>query len=217
MDQNFQTSFIPKKPIVEERATSSRPVGILLIASIIILFIVLLGTGGLYFYKVSLNNKIKTMQTSLNSAESEFEPSKIAELQLLDKRLIAATSILDNHIAVSPIFTELENVTMHTIRYTQFSYTLGSSGAATDASGTAIGGGGSSSSSNNVDVKMSGIAIDYRSIALESDLFSQDKNFVNPIFSNLTVDASGNITFDLDFSVAPSFVNYKQTLTAAQS
>jgi hypothetical protein len=217
MDQNFQTSFIPKKPIVEERATSSKPVGILLIASILILFIVLLGTGGLYFYKVSLNNKIKGMQASLNSAENEFEPSKLAELQLLDKRLIAATSILDNHISITPIFTELGNITMHTIRYSTFNYTMGSSSATADASVAVAGGGNNSTDSNNIDVKMSGIAIDYRSIALESDLFSQDKNFINPIFSNLTIDSSGNISFDLEFSVAPSFVNYKQTLAGTQS
>ena len=212
MDQNFQTSFIPKKPIVEERATSSQSIGVFIIIAIFILFVVLLGTGGVYFYKKSLENKIVSMQTSLDNAKNDFEPSKIAQLQLLDKRLNAATEVLNNHIAVSPIFTELGNVTMHTVRYTNFSYTLGG-GANASASGAAT----TSSSSGNVDVKMSGVAVDYRSVALESDLFSQDKNFINPVFSNLSVNTSGNITFDLNFSVAPSFVNYKQTLVPTQS
>ena len=218
MDQNFQTSFIPKKPIVEERATSSQSVGVFMIAAIFILFVVLLGTGGVYFYKKSLENKIVSMQTSLNNAQNSFEPSKIAQLQLLDKRLNAATEVLNNHIAVSPIFAELENVTMHTVRYTNFSYTLGGSAntGITNVSAP-IGGMATGSSSNNVNVKIIGVAVDYRSVALESDLFSQDKNFINPVFSNLAINTSGNITFELDFSVAPSFVNYKQTLVATQS
>jgi hypothetical protein len=194
MDQNFQTSFIPKKPIVEERANIARPVSIFLIASIFILFIVLLGTGGIFFYKKSLDSKLTSMQQSLTTDENSFEPSKITELQVLDKRLRASTEILDNHISVTPIFTELASVTMHTVRFTKFSYDLG-----TDQSA-------------NIDIHMSGIAIGYRSLALQSDLLAQDKNFINPVFSNLTLDNSGNVIFDLTFSVPSSFLNYKQTL-----
>jgi len=76
MDQNFQTSFIPKKPIIPERVVSSRPVGVLLIVAIIILFLVLLGTGGLWFYQYTLNKNIATLQNSLVTAKNDFEPSR---------------------------------------------------------------------------------------------------------------------------------------------
>jgi hypothetical protein len=56
------------------------------------------------------------------------------------------------------------------------------------------------------------VAVGYRSMALQSDLFAQNKTFINPIFSNLTLDQSGDVLFDLDFSVDPSFLNYKQML-----
>ena len=59
---------------------------------------------------------------------------------------------------------------------------------------------------------MSGIAIGYRSVSLQSDLFAKNKNLIDPIFSNLTLDNSGNVLFDLNFLVDPVFVNYKQTL-----
>ena len=197
MDQNFQTSFIHKKPIVKDRAVSSRPVGILLIGSIFILFAVLLATVGLYFYKGIENKNITDLGNNLTLAESRFEPSDITKLQVLDKRLRASTEILDQHIAVTPIFSALEQLTLKTVRYTKFSYTVG-----TDKNAT-------------VDVQMSGQAIGYRSVALESDLLATDKNFINPVFSNLTLDNSGNVLFDLDFSVDPSLVNYKQSLLTA--
>lgn len=194
MDQNFQTSFIPKKPIIKERAISSRPISIFLIGAVFIFFVILLATGGLYFYKSVVAKNIADMQNTLTLAQNRFEPSKITELQVLDKRLNASTEILANHLAISPIFTALENITMKTVRYTKFDYELG-----TDKNKT-------------VDVKISGQAIGYRSVALQADLFAQEKSFINPVFSNLTLDNSGNVLFDLEFTVDPSFVNYKQSL-----
>ena len=113
---------------------------------------------------------------------------------MLDKRLQAASIILSKHIVVTPIFNELEQMTMKSVRFTKFSYDIG-----TEADPA-------------ITVQMSGVAIGYRSVALQSDLFSQDKNFIDPIFSNLTLDSTGNVDFDLQFSVDPSFVNYKQNL-----
>ncbi|KKR70705.1 MAG: hypothetical protein UU13_C0002G0050 [Candidatus Nomurabacteria bacterium GW2011_GWB1_40_7] len=197
MDQNFQTSFIPKKPIVKERAISSRPVGFLLIISLLILFAVLLATGGLYFYKTVVTKNIAGLQDNLNKAKNRFEPDKIAELNILDKRLEASTEILSKHLTIVPVFDALEQLTMKTVRYTKFSYTLG-----TDKN-------------TNINVKMSGVAIGYLAVALQSELFATKdigQNFIDPVFSNLTLDNSGNVLFDLEFSVDPDFVNYKQTL-----
>jgi hypothetical protein len=61
---------------------------------------------------------------------------------------------------------------------------------------------------------MSGVAMGYRAIALQSDLFAENKNLIDPVFSNLTLDSDANVLFDLDFSVDSNFVNYKQTLPA---
>ena len=198
MDQNFQTSFIPKKPIIEDRrVASSEPVSIFLTASLFILFIVLLGTGGVYFYRASITKSLTTLQASLTLDQSNFEPSELTQLQTLDKRLRAATEILNNHVSIVPVFNELQNVTLQTVRFTKFSYDLDSD-----------------TTPNEVDIQLSGVAIGYRAVAQESDLLDQDKNFINPVFSNLTLDNSGNVLFDLNFSVPVSFVNYKQSLLA---
>jgi len=194
MDQSFQTSFIPKKPIVKERDTPSRPLGILFIISLFILFAVLLATGGFYFYKGVIAKQITQKQIDLNLAKNRFEPSKITELQVLDKRLRASSEILSKHITITPVFSALEQLTMKTVRYTKFSYDF------------------VADKNVMVNIKISGVAIGYRSVALQSDLFAKNRNLIDPIFSNLTLDNSGNVLFDLEFSVDPSFVNYKQTL-----
>ncbi len=196
MEQNFQTSFIPKKPMIPETVASSRPISIFLIISLFILFTVLIATGGLYFYKISATKNIATMENTLKLAQNRFEPSKITELQVLDKRLRASSEILANHIAVTPIFTALEVLTMKSVRYTKFTYEKGID------------------KNSPIKVSISGIAIGYRAVALQSDLFSQNKNLIDPVFSNLTLDNSGNVLFDLQFSVDPSLLNYKQNLLA---
>src|SRR3989344_4017766 len=202
MEPNFQTSFIPKKPMVAEHPTSGRSVCFLTVISFIILFTVLLATGGLYLYKGVVTKNITKMENDLNLAKNRFEPSKITELQILDRRLKASTEILSNHIAITPVFQALSAITMKAVRYTKFSYNLGDE------------------KNSKVAIQMSGQAIGYRSIALQSDLFTtrdEGKNFIDPVFSNLTLDAKGNVLFDLEFSVDPSFVDYKQMLSTEES
>jgi hypothetical protein len=194
MEQNFQTSFIPKKPIVEERPTGTRSVSFFFVVSIFILFTVLLASLALYFYKGILAKNITQMENNLNLAKNRFEPSKIAELQLLDKRLHASSEILSKHIAITPIFQALQAITMKTVRYTQFSYNF------------------ENEPSPRITVKINGFGVGYRSLALQSDLFAQNKNLIDPVFSNLTLDERGNVIFDLEFSVDPSFVDYKVML-----
>ena len=197
MEQNFQTSFIPKKSIVKERVMAPRSVSFITIISMFILFAVVIGTGILYFYKGVLSKSIAQMESDLNKARNRFEPAKIAELQELDKRLNASSVILSGHLAVTPIFEELENITMKTVRFTSFDYTA------------------PNETTNRVSVSMRGVAIGYRSVALQADLFTSNKKFIDPVFSNLQLDEKGNVRFDLSFWVDPGLVNYKQSVLTA--
>ncbi len=193
MEQNFQTSFIPKRPIVEDRAVA-KPVSLFLIISIVIFFTMVVAFGAMYFYKATLSKNIVAMNSQLDIAKNRFEPARISELQKLDKRLRASNQVISNHIAVSPIFEALSKITLKTIRFTNFSYEFGNE------------------QTDKILVKLTGQSVGYRAIALQADLFSKNKNFIDPVFSNLTLDEKGNVLFDLEFSVDRSFVDYRQTL-----
>ncbi len=194
MDQNFQTSFIPKKPIVEKKAISAQTVNLFMVVSLFVFFTVLIVSIGMYFYGKYLDSSITSKQNDLNLAQNRFEPSKLLQLQTLNKRLRASSEILSNHIAISPIFQTLQDLTMKTISYNKFDYEYGTN------------------KNTRVLVKMNGTAIGYQSIALQSDLFAKNKYLIDPIFSNLSLDDKGNVLFDLEFSVDPSFVDYENML-----
>lgn len=198
MEQNFQTSFIPKKPIIEDSSVSisknSSSVGIFTLIGIFCFITVALGSVGLYFYKDFLNKNVLQMEKNLTLARNRFEPQKIQELQRLDKKLSSASEILKNHIAISPIFEKLSAITLKSIRFTKFSYEF------------------DKSKNTKVVVKMSGAATGYRAIALQSDMFTKEKYFIDPVFSNLALDEKGSVLFDLEFLVDPVFVDYKQMI-----
>jgi hypothetical protein len=194
MEQDFQTSFIPKKPMIEHRAVSARPVSPITIIASLILFTVVIASGGLYFYKGIMEKNIAKMKSDLELSKGRFEQSKIIQLQTLDRRLRASSEILSKHITVSPIFETLQAITLKSVRYTKFDYNI-------------------DDKAETVTVKMGGQATGYRAIALQSDLFTENnKKFIDPVFSNLSLDEKGNVNFNLEFSVDPSFVNYKKAV-----
>lgn len=193
MDKEFQTSFIPKKTIIERPKKIQGGGGIVNLFSFIIFIIALLSVGGAYLYRESVKTNIEEYKKSLAIAKNQFEPSLITELQILDKRLNAATAILDQHVAVSPIFVLLEESTLPTVRYSDFTYDI-------DAK------------TNLVNVEMKGEAKGYNFIALQADLFNDNKFIKNPIFSDLVLDQNGNVDFNLTFSVDKSLISYESFL-----
>ncbi len=197
MDKEFQTSFVPKKPIIEKAATAHSGGGLsgaFNLIALIIFIASILAAGATYFYRGSLIDRVAEYKVSLERARGAFEPSLITELQVLDKRMRAATEILDNHVVVSPIFALIGEITLPTVRYSDFSYEF------------------NEENKNLVDVIMTGEAKGYNYIALQADLFGDDKFIKNPIFSDFTLDQNGNVDFALTFSVDKSLVLYESYL-----
>ena len=197
MDTNFQTSFIPKKPLAEERAPAApHHTSIFAFIATLIFLGSLAGAGAAYFYKQSLTKTIATQQTELTEAQNAFEPSLITQLKVLDRRITDANDIINNHIVITPIFDALQTTTIKSIQFTHFTYT------------TPVNPG------DPITVLMTGKARDYSSIALESDQLATNKDIHNSVFSNLTLDdTTGIVSFSLSFTVDPDLVMYTNHLS----
>ncbi len=196
MEQQFQTSFIPKKPLAEDRIIKPRSVGVFSFLATIIFIASIVAGGGVYFYEILLTKQVASSADSLKRAQDAFEPTVINDLVALNKRLNSANDILNHHIAVTPIFKTLGDTTLKSIQYTKFDYSI--------PKGT-----------SNILIKMSGKAPSYQSIAIQADNFGQNKYLIDPVFSNLNLDDKGSVNFDLTFSVDPSFVSYSSNITKA--
>ncbi len=195
MDPQAQTSFIPKRPLAEDRAPRQKTVSIFSFFATILFLASIVGAGAMYFYKNTLTASVNGMQQDLQKARGAFEDTFLQELQKVDSRINAARSVLENHVAVSPIFQALQSSTLKSVQFTKFVY-------AVDGSGPTA----------SILVKMSGKAQSYNALALQNDALTSNKYIRNPIFSNLTLDQQGNVLFDLSFSVDPKFVLYGEAL-----
>jgi len=182
-------TFIPKKPLSVKEKTRGTGVGLFFGVSLIIFLITIGSSIFLYSYGIFLEKRVENMSASLERAKSAFEPSLIIELKRVNARISATEEILKKHMAFSEFFKTLEENTLKSIRFKQFTYSTNDNGG--------------------IDVALNGEASGYSSIALQSDAFGDNKYIKNPIFSNLGLDNFGNVTFNMTASVDPLLVLYK--------
>lgn len=205
MDQQFQTSFIPRKPSTTPSAptyvprtnvsaptppskTTSIGLGILSLFTTIFFLGTIFSAVGIYLYNITLTKNINSITEQLKIAQKSYQSSLITTLEQTDKRLKSANEVFSNHIIVSPIFYALQSLTLKSIAFNNFSYEFSDEG--------------------NVIVKLSGRANNYESIALQSDTLSTNRFIKDPVFSNLNLDDDGKVLFDLEFVVDKVFVNF---------
>ncbi|MFA5827715.1 MAG: hypothetical protein WC839_04485 [Candidatus Paceibacterota bacterium] len=190
MENSFQTSFIPKKPMTSN-VSEKEPRNFFSIITTFLLVVSILISVGLFVYKIYLTKQKETLSSSLAITRDSFEKDTIDELELFDKRTESAKQILSNHIVLSPMFALLGEITIPSIQYTNFEQK-------TDEKGFLV----------NIE----GMARDYRSIALQADMFNSVKgrSFKNVLFSNLMKDKNNNISFNLKFNVELDLLSYEK-------
>lgn len=195
MENSFQTSFIPKKPIIDNGMSSrkDRTTSISMVVSVFILIAVISATVGLFLYKSYLEKNKEQLSSNLVKVRDSFDSNTIAELEMYDKKSTTSKNILESHIVLSPLFELINSLTISSIQYTKFEHS-------TD-SGVFI-------------VKMSGVARDYKSIALQADVFNSEKGkmFKDLIFSNLTRDKGDYVSFNVEFTVDPALLSYSNNI-----
>ncbi len=200
MENSFQTSFIPKKPITTTTGSgySRAPTSIFTVLAFIFLVIMGLASGGLFLYKNYLIKQESILSSSLERVKETFEKNTLDELELYDKRVSAAKSVLDKHIIFSPMFALLGTITIPSVQYTNFSQ---------------------DSNSQGFSVKLSGTSSDYKSIALQADAFNSAKGrlFKNVVFSNINKTKNNNVVFDIEFLVDPTLLSYEKNILAEKT
>lgn len=200
MDNNIQTSFIPKKPIVEDSRISGSGVSLFLIISIIVFLVSLSLMAWVAFTKSSMINGIKADKETINTNKSAFETDTIESILRLDSRIKVAETLLGKHVAVSPVFDFLEQRTLKSVRFKNFKFY--------NAGKTNDGG-------DLVKVEMSGLAKDFKTIALQANEFGKIEYrdvMKETNFADLNLTQEGNVSFSFSAYIVPSFISYKNNI-----
>lgn len=196
MDPQVPTSFIPKKPLVETRA-SGAGTGLLLLVAVLLFVISLVAAGGVFAYNGILTASIANKDASLKAAEGAFEPNVITDLARLDSRLTQTQKLLDSHLAPSGIFDFLSTITLSQVQFTDFSYKK-------QADGSAI-------------ITLAGTGDSFSTVALQSDQFGSTRLLKDVVFSDVTIGAGGKVDFSVKATLDPSLYIYSKQAASTQA
>ena len=207
METKYQTSFIPKKPITE--AGSSKTAGgmnFFLLVSIVV-FLISLGLGGwVYLEKKLLLQSIAKEKATIEQNRTGLIDNSITieNLVILNSRINVAKQLLAKHVAVSPIFNFLQQTTLKSVRFKNFSFNSNTKGL---------------SGQTGVGVIMSGIASDWETVASQADEFGKPayKQYISePKISNLSLNTDGTVSFSFSAFITPQFLVYGNNNTTSQ-
>lgn len=169
-----------------------------MVISSIIFVVALSGAVGAFLYEYSLSKGIDSASKYLDERKSALEPATIDDLLRTDKRLRAASDILNSHIVVTPLFSLLESLTLKTVSFSRMDY--------------------SNSPEKGPIVKLAGVAKNYGSVALQADILNGNKRFIkSAVFSGLNLDDKGNVTFTVQIELDPDLTNYKKAIAREES
>jgi hypothetical protein len=194
MEVKMQTSFIPKKPIIESRSGGSG-MSLLLLLSIIVFIVSVALVGGIFVWRKSLIIKIEKSKADLVAAKESYEQDTINPLIRLNDRIEQSEVLLSKHLAVSPIFLLLENNTLKNVRLKNMSFSFAGEG--------------------KTKIDISGTAASYGTLSKQADAFGDAslRDYISqPVISGFSPNADGTVAFNFNAIVNSSLVMYKNIL-----
>lgn len=205
METKFQTSFIPKKPLVtDQKISSSRGAGtsIFMFVAIIIFVVSIAGAVFSILWKNVLVKSQENYKVQLAESEKRFNVSLIEELKKANTKIDLSKQLLKNHLAVSELFSIISKLTIEGVRFNSFEFTA------------------PSKDSDGIKISMRGVGNSFSAIAFQSDVFGQSQKYgtnkilKNPVLSDLSLDQTGNVGFTFSTQINPGDVLYEKVLNA---
>lgn len=172
--------------------------GFFMLISIIIFFVSLGLAAYVYLEKNYLIQQINSEQNKIATNKSGIvsDSDTIQSIIDLDSRINVGGQLLSSHVAISPIFAFIQQVTLQDVRFNSFTF----SAANKDSNGNTV-----------VGVQLSGVARDWESLASQADEFDLPswKNIIsNPKISNFGLNADGSVSFSFTASINPKILTY---------
>lgn len=194
METGLQSSFIPKRPIVQTVGPTRVTVSFFTVIALVLFFVALAGSLGVFFYERYLNQNIAEADADLVRAQGAFDPTVIKTMIRLDARLTSAKTLLASHTALSPLFDILGKSTLkRSVRFKTLDV---------------------ETAPDKISLRMKGQATGFTAIALQSDAFGKDKRLKNPLLSDLALDPTGAVSFTFTATIDPSVLVYKNVLNS---
>jgi hypothetical protein len=194
MEPKFNTSFIPKKPIVADSGIISRAPeakNIFTTIATAVFILTLFATGAVFLYKNILIRQVSDADKALNDARSAFETDKIQSLLDLNARILAAKNLLEKHVVSSEVLGLLQSLTVKRMRFSSLGY---------------------KNSDGSPVLTLKGEVQTYNALAEQSRIFSQSEFIKDQKFSDFSLGENGNIGVSFFGILDPKLTSYKEVV-----
>lgn len=189
MDPRLQSSFIPKKPILETGPVKyAGEVNVLLIVSVFVFAVALLAAAGLFILNSSAKKSTQAIAIQIQEIQQSLSPAEVQDLEDLSTRLSITKQLVDYHVAASEAFSLLEQNLNKNVRLKSLEYIYSDEGI--------------------VRMTSEAEAATFNSVAYQSDIFRANPAFIRPIFSDLELTDQNRVNFRFDTEISPDQLKY---------
>jgi|JI10StandDraft_1071094.scaffolds.fasta_scaffold596473_2 hypothetical protein len=186
LSPNIPTSFVPKMPVRTVAKASTSSFNLIGLIGVLFLIVALLGSAGVYAYGKYLDNAISVKGEEIKAAIAGVNSSTVEDFITLRNRFSAGKNLLESHIAFSQFLDVLEKATLQNVRFTSLRYVM--------------------EDNNVITVSMSGTAKSFNALAVESNTFAREPYIKGAIFSDITTQLDGTVTFSVNAKLDPELI-----------
>src|SRR3990167_599202 len=142
---------------------------------IAVLVLMLVLVGGLYFYKITLEDRKTGLDTQIVNLEKERDKKVEANLLTLSKQLSLISTLLDSHIVWSKALSKVEGLLQPQVQFLSFSAAV---------------------SDNRFEFKA--LATNYTVVARQIAAFVSDDSIKDVVLNNVRVLTNGKLEFNIE-------------------
>lgn len=187
------TSFVPKQPVAAmpaRRAKSGVNVFMIIGASVAAASVVIAGAVFAYEFYLKGAHASKTVQ--LEEAQKAVNIDTVEDFIRLRGRLAALESLLDEHVILSEFFDLLELRTLQTVRFSGLKLSV--------------------DEDRSAEIQMEGVAKNFNALAAQSTQLAAEKQIKRAIFSGISLNENGTVSFSLSASIEPRLITSAEVL-----
>lgn len=183
---SIPTSFVPKQPVQPTRRPTSSGNNVLLVVSLVILGLAVAASVAAFAYERYLTSVKERRAVELTAAQERVSEDTVEEFVRLRDRALAAQNLLDDHVAISQFLDTLENITVQTVRFDSLKLSV--------------------ADDRTTSIEMAGAARTFNALAVQSAAFAGEKRIKRAIFSDISVNDGGSVSFLMTAELDPRLV-----------
>ncbi len=205
MEPKFQTSFIPKKPVVGSVSSTlprlaPQPKSIFMTLGVLFFVLSLLSAAGAYGWKLYLVKAQKDFQVDLANREKQFNIVEIEQLKKINYQIDTANRLLKSHLSASQVFDIISKFTIEKVRFLSLELDNKSEGS--------------------IHISLSGEGTNLFALAFQSqvlgnlDQYNLRGYLKNPIMSDPTKQLDGTYSFNFQAEIDRAILSYMNSINS---